>query len=102
MDALMATQIDEQDKNERGLAQLAITDIDAFAELYHRHLTRVYRYHVAHIGNARDATMMAMSSTCSSRHSNRNSSCRSWCLGSHQADPHHIPPLSDGGNCLTV
>lgn len=55
MDALMATQINEQDKDEHDLAQLAITDIEAFAELYRRHLTRVYRYHVAHVGNANDA-----------------------------------------------
>jgi RNA polymerase sigma-70 factor, ECF subfamily len=55
MDALMATQIEEQDETEIDLAQRAITDIEAFAELYRRHLTRVYRYHVAHIGSAKDA-----------------------------------------------
>jgi len=55
MDALMTTQIKEPDKDERDLAQLAVTDIEAFAELYRRHLTRVYRYHAAHVGNARDA-----------------------------------------------
>jgi RNA polymerase sigma-70 factor (ECF subfamily) len=55
MDALMATQVKEQDEAEVDLAQRAITDIDAFAELYRRHLTRVYRYLVAHVGNTRDA-----------------------------------------------
>lgn len=55
MDALMATQINEQDAAETDLAQRAINDIEAFAELYRRHLTRVYRYHVAHVGNAKDA-----------------------------------------------
>jgi RNA polymerase sigma-70 factor, ECF subfamily len=55
MDALMATQIEEQDASEIDLAQRAITDVEAFAELYRRHLTRVYRYHVAHIGNTKDA-----------------------------------------------
>jgi RNA polymerase sigma-70 factor (ECF subfamily) len=55
MDALMATQRKEQDKDEHDLARLATTDIEAFAELYRRHLTRVYRYHVAHVGNSRDA-----------------------------------------------
>jgi len=55
MDAFMATQINEQDRDERDLAQLATTDIEAFAELYRRHLTRVYRYHVAHVGNVKDA-----------------------------------------------
>lgn len=55
MDALMATQIPQQDKDESKLARDAVTDIDAFAELYQRHLTRVYRYHIAHTGNVKDA-----------------------------------------------
>ena len=55
MDALMATQINEQDVDENDLARLAISDIEAFAELYRRHLTRVYRYHAAHVGNPKDA-----------------------------------------------
>ncbi len=37
------------------LAQEALADADAFAELYQRHLTRVYRYHMAHVGNVKDA-----------------------------------------------
>lgn len=55
MDALMATRIKESDNDEADLARQAVTDIDAFAELYRRHLTRVYRYHVAHTGNRKDA-----------------------------------------------
>jgi RNA polymerase sigma-70 factor (ECF subfamily) len=55
MNALMATDIKQQDKDELDLARQAITDVDAFTELYHRHLTRVYRYHVAHTGNVKDA-----------------------------------------------
>ena len=55
MDAFMATQIKEPDADETNLARLAITDIEAFAELYRRHLPRVYRYHAAHVGNAKDA-----------------------------------------------
>jgi RNA polymerase sigma-70 factor (ECF subfamily) len=55
MTALTATQLKEQDQDESDLARLAITDIEAFAELYRRHLPRVYRYHVAHVGNAKDA-----------------------------------------------
>jgi len=35
------------------LAQQARTE--AFAELYHRHLTSVFRYHLAHTGNTKDA-----------------------------------------------
>jgi RNA polymerase sigma-70 factor, ECF subfamily len=53
MTALTATN--EQDADESDLVQLAITDIEAFAELYRRHLTRIYRYHAAHVGNAKDA-----------------------------------------------
>ena len=37
MDAYMATQITEPDEAEVDLAQRAITDIEAFAELYRRH-----------------------------------------------------------------
>jgi RNA polymerase sigma-70 factor (ECF subfamily) len=37
------------------LAKAAHEDADAFAELYRRHLTRVYRYHAAHVGNVKDA-----------------------------------------------
>ena len=55
MTAVTATQPNEQDKEEGDLARLAITNTEAFAELYRRHLTRVYRYHAAHVGNAKDA-----------------------------------------------
>ncbi|MCK6540557.1 MAG: RNA polymerase sigma factor [Anaerolineales bacterium] len=44
-----------QEQTETDLARRAITDADAFAELYRRHVTRVYRYHMAHIGNVKDA-----------------------------------------------
>ena len=37
------------------LATQARTEAEAFAELYRRHVTRVYRYHMAHTGNASDA-----------------------------------------------
>jgi RNA polymerase sigma-70 factor, ECF subfamily len=53
MTTLMVTQTKEQD--EAALAQQAIRDVDAFAELYRRHMTRVYRYHIAHVGNVKDA-----------------------------------------------
>ncbi len=55
MTALMATKIKQPDNDEANLARQATTDADAFAELYHRHITRVYRYHMAHTGNIRDA-----------------------------------------------
>lgn len=37
------------------LAQHARTSAEAFAALYQRHVTRVYRYHMAHVGNVHDA-----------------------------------------------
>lgn len=37
------------------LARQARASAQAFAELYRRHVTRVYRYHLAHTGNAKDA-----------------------------------------------
>ena len=41
--------------DDEGLARAACQDPAAFAELYHRHFTRVYRYHVARTGNIADA-----------------------------------------------
>ncbi len=37
------------------LAQHARTDPQAFAELYRRHVRSIYRYHLAHTGNVKDA-----------------------------------------------
>ena len=37
------------------LAREARANTEAFAELYRRHVTRVYRYHMAHTGNVKDA-----------------------------------------------
>ena len=37
------------------LAQQARADPEAFAELYRRHVRSIYRYHLAHTGNMRDA-----------------------------------------------
>src|ERR1041384_4029926 len=53
MATFMATQLKEAD--EIDLARQATSDVDAFSELYRRHLTRVYRYHIAHTGNIKDA-----------------------------------------------
>ena len=41
--------------DDQGLAQLSRQDPAAFAELYHRHFNRVYRYHVARTGAITDA-----------------------------------------------
>ena len=53
MTTLMTTHPKEQD--ESNLVRQAFYDVEAFAELYRRNLTRVYRYHMAHTGNAGDA-----------------------------------------------
>ncbi|MBL8063104.1 MAG: RNA polymerase sigma factor [Anaerolineales bacterium] len=53
MTALMNMETKELDEKE--LARKAITDVEAFAELYQQHVTRVYRYLMAHVGNVKDA-----------------------------------------------
>src|SRR5512133_862216 len=53
MTSFMQTLSPEQD--EIDLAQQAVRNMEAFAELYRRHMTRVYRYHIAHVGNVKDA-----------------------------------------------
>ena len=55
MTTLMATQPESPPMDEIQLARDAISNIDAFAELYRLHVTRVYRYHMAHTGNAKDS-----------------------------------------------
>jgi len=55
MTTLMATQTESPPIEEINLARQAISNADAFAELYQRHVTRVYRYHVVHVGNVKDA-----------------------------------------------
>lgn len=55
MSALMATQSQQHEQEDPELARQAITNVEAFAELYRRHLNRVYRYHIAHTGNIKDA-----------------------------------------------
>ncbi len=41
--------------DDETLAQQAKKDVEAFAELYRRNVSRVYRYHLAHCGNVADA-----------------------------------------------
>ena len=55
MTTLMATQPESPPMDEFKLARDAIANVDAFAELYRLHVTRVYRYHMAHTGNTKDA-----------------------------------------------
>ena len=53
MTTLMTMELKELD--EEDLARRSVNDADAFAELYRLHVTRVYRYFMAHIGNVKDA-----------------------------------------------
>ena len=41
--------------DDASLARQARTDPQAFAELYRRHVLSIYRYHLAHTGNVKDA-----------------------------------------------
>ena len=41
--------------DELELLQAAASNANAFADLYRLHVTRVYRYHMAHVGSAKDA-----------------------------------------------
>jgi len=55
MITIMTEQKQSIPADEASLAREAAVNADAFAELYRRHLTRVYRYHAAHTGNVKDA-----------------------------------------------
>ena len=51
----MTAEIQKHEEDETLLVHQAISDADAFTELYQRNVTRVYRYHMAHTGNVKDA-----------------------------------------------
>ncbi len=51
----MTTQTQSPPKEDRQLAREARASAEAFAELYRRHVSRVYRYLIAHTGNIKDA-----------------------------------------------
>jgi RNA polymerase sigma-70 factor (ECF subfamily) len=55
MSTLLAEQTESPPMDEIKLAQDAVSNVDAFAELYRRHIMRVYRYHMAHTGNTKDS-----------------------------------------------
>jgi len=55
MSTLMEIKTKEPLSDDAHLAHQARTDTDAFAELYRRHVTSVYRYHMAQTGNVKDA-----------------------------------------------
>ncbi|MBI3173872.1 MAG: RNA polymerase sigma factor [Chloroflexi bacterium] len=53
--SLTMTAQTQSPPDEVRLARQAISSAEAFAELYRRHVTRVYRYHMAHTGNVKDS-----------------------------------------------
>ncbi|MEP7135096.1 MAG: sigma-70 family RNA polymerase sigma factor [Chloroflexota bacterium] len=55
MTTLMAIQPESPPMDEIQLAREAVSNTDAFAELYRRHVLRVFRYHMAHTGNVKDS-----------------------------------------------
>lgn len=55
MTTLMNIQTPYSSMDDIRLAQQARADPEAFAELYHRYLKNIYRYHLAHTGNVKDA-----------------------------------------------
>jgi RNA polymerase sigma-70 factor (ECF subfamily) len=55
MTTLLAEPTESPPIDEIQLAREAISSVDAFAELYRRHITRVYRYHIVNTGNPKDA-----------------------------------------------
>ena len=55
MATFMATQSESPSIDDADLIRQAISSADAFADLYRRHVTRIYRYHIAHVDNVEDA-----------------------------------------------
>ena len=55
MISIATTNTESPPMDDTLLARTARADAEAFAELYRRHVTRVYRYHAAHTGNIKDA-----------------------------------------------
>ena len=55
MTTLMTSSTQYLSLDDARLAQHARSDPQAFAELYRRHMRSIYRYHLAHTGNAGDA-----------------------------------------------
>ena len=55
MTTLMNIKAPYPSLDDAHLAHQARADPEAFAELYHRHVRSIYRYHLAHIGDINDA-----------------------------------------------
>mgnify|MGYP005815744551 CR=1 FL=1 len=77
--------IDGPPVDDAQLALRARVDPEAFAELYRRHVNRVYRYHMVHTGSARDAedlTSQTFTAALESIHGYRGAgSVAAWLMG---------------------
>ena len=71
--------------DERELLRAAASNANAFVELYHLYVTRVYRYHMAHVGRvqaAEDLTSQTFMAALEEFHSfHGNGSFAAWLLG---------------------
>jgi len=85
MSTLMEIQTKQPLSDDVHLAHLARTDADAFAELYRRHVTGVYRYQMAHTGNVNDAEDLTsqtfMAALEGIRSYRATGSFRAWIMG---------------------
>ena len=85
MTTLMTTELQKQQEDEILLARQAVSNADAFTELYQRNVTRVYRYHMAHTGNVKDAEDLTSQTFLAALESLRsfrgNGSFGAWILG---------------------
>jgi RNA polymerase sigma-70 factor (ECF subfamily) len=80
----MATQSPQADE-EIELARQSLMDANAFAELYRRNVTRVYRYHIANTGSTKDAEDLTSQTFMAALEGIRSfrgtSSFASWIMG---------------------
>jgi RNA polymerase sigma-70 factor, ECF subfamily len=85
MATTMTTHPQSPPADEVDLAFEARASAEAFGELYRRHVTRVYRYHMAHTGNVKDAedlTSQTFMAALEGIHSFRGSSSfAAWIFG---------------------
>ncbi len=85
MTTLMNIQSKSPPADEAALAREARIDVEAFAELYRRYANNVYRYHMAHTGNVKDAedlTSQTFMAALEGIHSFRGSgSFMAWLMG---------------------
>jgi len=85
MSTILSVQTQNPPMDDTELVIQASTSADAFAELYRRHVTRVYRYHLVHtgsVGDAEDLTSQTFIAALEGLHTYRNEgSFAAWLMG---------------------